>query len=73
MLTRLSGPRSRPTATQKIWQHQESNPGPLGLQLGSLTTRPQRRSYFGYTEEKVLGLEQQLVTVHITSKSSSMK
>jgi hypothetical protein len=41
----LSGLRSRPTATQKIWQRQESNPGPLSLQLGSLGTRPQRRSY----------------------------
>jgi hypothetical protein len=38
----LSGPRARPTATQKIWQHQESYLGPLGLQPGSLTTRPQR-------------------------------
>jgi hypothetical protein len=41
---RLSGPRSRPTATQKIWQCQEPNPGPLCLQPGSLTTRPQRQS-----------------------------
>jgi hypothetical protein len=40
----LSGPRSRFTATQKIWQRRESNPGPLGLQPGSLTTRPQMRS-----------------------------
>jgi hypothetical protein len=39
---RLSGPRSRPTATQKMWQRRESNP--LGLQPGSLTTTPQRRS-----------------------------
>jgi hypothetical protein len=38
----LSGPRFRPTATQKIWQRQESNPGPLVLQPRSLTTRPQR-------------------------------
>jgi hypothetical protein len=37
VLTRLSGPRSRPTASQKIWKRRESNPGPL-------TTRPQRRS-----------------------------
>jgi hypothetical protein len=28
----LSGPRSRPTATQKIWQSRESNLGPLGQQ-----------------------------------------
>jgi hypothetical protein len=28
----LSGPRSRPTATQKIWQGRKWNPGPLGLQ-----------------------------------------
>jgi hypothetical protein len=34
----LSGPRSRPTATQKIWQRRESKPGPLDLQPGSLTT-----------------------------------
>jgi hypothetical protein len=40
----LSGPRSRPTATQTIWQRGESNPGPLNLQPGSLTTRPQRWS-----------------------------
>jgi hypothetical protein len=40
----LIGPRSRPTATQKIWQNRESNSGPLGLQPESLTTRPQRRS-----------------------------
>jgi hypothetical protein len=26
-LTRLSGPRSRPTATQKIWRRRGSNPG----------------------------------------------
>jgi hypothetical protein len=25
VLTRLSGPRSRPTTSQKIWQHRESN------------------------------------------------
>jgi hypothetical protein len=40
----LSGPRSRSTGTQKIWQRRKSNPGPLGLQSGTLTTRPQRRS-----------------------------
>jgi hypothetical protein len=40
----LSGPRSRPNATQKIWQCLESNPGPLDLQSGSLTTRPQKWS-----------------------------
>ena len=43
-LTRLSGPRSRPTTTQKIWQRRESNPRPLYLQPETLTTRPQRRS-----------------------------
>jgi hypothetical protein len=26
-------------------QRRESKPGPMGLQSGSLTTRPQRRSY----------------------------
>jgi hypothetical protein len=31
VLTRLSGPRSRPTASQKIWKRRESNPGPLDL------------------------------------------
>ena len=41
----LSGPRSRPTTTQKIWQSRGSNPGPLYLQSETLTTRPQRRSY----------------------------
>jgi hypothetical protein len=44
--TRLSGPRSRSTTAQKIWQDPESNPGPVGLQPGTLTTRPQRRSRF---------------------------
>jgi hypothetical protein len=38
----LSGHRSRPTATQKIWSLRESNLGPLGLQPGNLTTRSQR-------------------------------
>jgi hypothetical protein len=33
---RLSGPRSRPTATQKMGR--ESNPEPLGLQPGTQTT-----------------------------------
>jgi hypothetical protein len=36
ILTRLHWPRSRPTATQKIWHCQESN-------SGSLTTRTQRQ------------------------------
>jgi hypothetical protein len=40
----LSGPRSRPTTSQKIWWRQESNPGPLDLWPETLTTRPQRRS-----------------------------
>jgi hypothetical protein len=31
-------------ASQKIWQRRESNPGPVGLQPGLVTTRPQRRS-----------------------------
>jgi hypothetical protein len=31
VLTRLSGPRSRPTASQKIWKCRKSNPGPLDL------------------------------------------
>ena len=43
-LTRPSGPCSRPTTTQKIWQRRGSNPGPLHLQPETLTTRPQRRS-----------------------------
>jgi hypothetical protein len=37
----LSGPRSRPTATQKFCYRRESNPRPLCLQPGTLTTRPQ--------------------------------
>jgi hypothetical protein len=41
----LSGPRSRPTATQKIWWGLEKNQGPLGWQPGSVTTTPRRRSY----------------------------
>jgi hypothetical protein len=44
ILTRLSGPRSRPTISQKIWQPRESNPGPLDQQPGTLTTRPKGRS-----------------------------
>jgi hypothetical protein len=43
-ITRLGGPRSRLTASQKIWYRWESNPGALDLQPGTLTTRPQRRS-----------------------------
>jgi hypothetical protein len=31
VLTRLSGPRSRPTTSQKIWERRESNSGPLDL------------------------------------------
>jgi hypothetical protein len=46
VLTRLSGPRSRPSTSQKIWYRRESNPGPLYLQPGTLSTRPQRRSTF---------------------------
>jgi hypothetical protein len=40
----LSGPRCRPTAMQKIWEPRESNTWCRGLQPGTLTTRPQRRS-----------------------------
>jgi hypothetical protein len=36
----LSGPRSRLTATDKIWQRRELHPGPLCLQPGTLTTKP---------------------------------
>jgi hypothetical protein len=43
ILVRLSGPRSRPTAMQKMWYSRESNLGPLGLQPGTLTTRSERR------------------------------
>jgi hypothetical protein len=42
ILKMLSGPRSRPTATQKMWQPRESNPGPQGLQPGTLTAKPLR-------------------------------
>ena len=52
-LTRLSGPRSRPPTTQKIWQRRESNPGPLHLQPETLTTRPQRRSCLNKTYSKI--------------------
>jgi hypothetical protein len=31
IFTRLSGPRSRPTTSQKIWERQETKPGPLNL------------------------------------------
>jgi hypothetical protein len=40
----LSGSRSRPTSTQKIWERRKSNPGPLGLQPGTVTTGPQKWS-----------------------------
>jgi hypothetical protein len=43
VLTRLSGPRSRPTTSQKIWQRRESNPDPW-ICSHKLTTRPQRLS-----------------------------
>jgi hypothetical protein len=29
VLTRLSGPRSRPAAPEEIWKRRDSNPGPL--------------------------------------------
>jgi hypothetical protein len=49
LLTRLSGPRSSPTPSQKIWQSRESNQDlSLDLQPGTLTTRQQRRSTFFY-------------------------
>jgi hypothetical protein len=47
-LTRLSGPRSIPTTSQKIWQRRRTNPGPLNLYPGNLTTRTQRRSNVCY-------------------------
>jgi hypothetical protein len=49
----LSGPHSRPTDTQKIWQHRESNLGPLGLWPGTVTTRPQRWSQFSNKENQI--------------------
>jgi hypothetical protein len=42
MLARLSEPRSRPSATQKILQRWESILKHLGLQPETLTTGPQR-------------------------------
>jgi hypothetical protein len=46
VLTRLSGPRFRPTTTQKIWLRLESNPDTW--LSGTLTSRPQRWSTFFY-------------------------
>ena len=46
-LTRLSGPRSRPTTTQKIWQRRESNPRPLYLQPKTLTTEAVELTHLG--------------------------
>jgi hypothetical protein len=43
VLTRLSGPRSRPT-TQKIRKRLESKPGPLHLWPETLSTEPHSRS-----------------------------
>jgi hypothetical protein len=47
VLTRLSGPRSRPIASQNLVAP-EIEPGPLDLQPGTLTTRLQRQSTFFY-------------------------
>jgi hypothetical protein len=44
VLTRLSGPRSRPTTFQKNLLAPGIEPGPLYLQPGGLTTMPQMRS-----------------------------
>jgi hypothetical protein len=60
MLTRLSGSRSRPSAAQKIWWRRETNPVPLGLQRGTLTTRPQRRSW---TQHNWMEMEMEMRTV----------
>jgi hypothetical protein len=48
ILTILSGPPVKPTATQKILYRWEEDPGPLGLQSGTLNTRPQKWSSYGY-------------------------
>jgi hypothetical protein len=53
VVTRLSGPRSRPATSQKIWYRRESNPEPLDLWAGTLTTRPQRRPSLTITTGKM--------------------
>jgi hypothetical protein len=45
VLTRLSGPRPRPTASQKIWWGRKSNPDFWICSQELLITRPQRQSY----------------------------
>jgi hypothetical protein len=46
ILTSLSGPRTRPNTSHKILSRGKSNPGPLYLSPGTLTTRPQRRGIY---------------------------
>jgi hypothetical protein len=52
VLARLSEPRSGPTTSQEILVAPGIEPGPLDLQPGTLTTRPQRRSVWLHTYRK---------------------
>jgi hypothetical protein len=71
ILTRLSGSRSRPTATQKMWQRRESNPGPLRMQPGTLATRPQSRSDIVIFPRRIARLSD--ATAHALSQPSLAK
>jgi hypothetical protein len=46
VITRLSGPHSRPTSSQKIWQRRESNPGLLICSQDIWKSQPVPRSWF---------------------------
>jgi hypothetical protein len=52
----LSGPRYRPTTSQKIWESRESNLGHVDPEPRTLTTRLQRPSQLKQTKTRVSGL-----------------
>jgi hypothetical protein len=49
LYSRLSGPRSRPTTSQKNPVVPGMKPGPLNLWPGTLSTRPQKTYFFYYS------------------------
>jgi hypothetical protein len=57
VLTRLGGPRFRPTNSKKNLVAPGIEPRPLDLQPGTLTTRPQRRSlHYHYPPKKYFSI-----------------
>jgi hypothetical protein len=56
VLTRLGGHHYRPTTTQRSLVVPGIEPGPLDLWPGTVTTKPQRRSYFLLKKTKLHGL-----------------